>query len=185
LSGGVLTSVRRSLLAVFGALVVAAVWLWIARAPETRPGTLRPAMVASSLPPTALPVASPPPVELVPPPTELASPSNHAPSVRPADDSEHLRELQRLRSADPDLALARALDEDARRPDTGGVAEARRALIVTLLVDEGDLQAARERARDYTKRYPESRYLPLVQGLTGVHPRPSPREMAALSAASR
>jgi len=78
---------------------------------------------------------------------------------------------------DKPRALELALEGDARLPASGTLAEARRALIVTLLVDLDRMPEARDRARRFTSEYPASDYLPLVQGVTGVHPRPRPSEL--------
>lgn len=98
--------------------------------------------------------------------------------VSSAPDAEQLlRELEPLSITDKPLALERALAADARLSSEGVMAEARRALIVTLMVDTERMPAARERAREFIRRYPESRYLPLVQGTTGIHPRPTPSQL--------
>jgi len=41
----------------------------------------------------------------------------------------------------------------------------------------GSRCGARARTRKFIAEYPTSRYLPLVQGVTGIHPRPSPSQM--------
>jgi hypothetical protein len=74
---------------------------------------------------------------------------------------------------DKPRALTLALASDARSPDHGPMAEARRAMIITLLADLGRIDEARERVLPYLEAYPDSRYRPLVQGKTGIHPRPS------------
>jgi hypothetical protein len=45
-------------------------------------------------------------------------------------------------------------------------------MIITLLVDLGRMDEARERALAFIKAYPKSSYRPLIQGKTGIHPRP-------------
>jgi hypothetical protein len=62
---------------------------------------------------------------------------------------------------------------DDAYPGFGANAEARRAMIITLLVDLGRMDEARQRVSRYIEAYPDSRYLPLVEGKTGIHPRPS------------
>jgi hypothetical protein len=95
----------------------------------------------------------------------------------PAPDAERLlRELEPLAVTDKPRALALALAADETLPAQGVMAEARRALIVTLMVDTDRMSDARERARAFIRQYPESRYLPIVKGTTGVHPRPRPSE---------
>jgi hypothetical protein len=88
-----------------------------------------------------------------------------------------LRELEPLAVSDKPRALELALAADTQLPVTGVLAEARRALIVTLLVDTARMNEARERARWFMRAYPDSRYLPLIQGVTGLHPRPRPSEL--------
>jgi hypothetical protein len=95
----------------------------------------------------------------------------------PPDAEQLLRELEPLSITDKPLALSRALAADARLSPEGVMAEARRALIVTLMVDTERMPEARERAREFIRRYPQSRYRPLVQGTTGIHPRPSPSQL--------
>jgi hypothetical protein len=88
-----------------------------------------------------------------------------------------LHELEPLAVTDKARALALALEADQKLPHSGIFAEARRALIVTLLVDLQRMPEARQRARDFSRSFADSRYLPLVQGVTGVHPRPRPSEL--------
>jgi hypothetical protein len=102
-----------------------------------------------------------------------APPTKAAPSEAEA----LLRRLEPLAVTDKAHALQLALEGDARLPASGVFAEARRALIVTLLVDLDRMDEARARARSFTAEYPASGYLPLVQGVTGVHPRPRPSEL--------
>lgn len=109
-----------------------------------------------------------------PPPLAAAVTAAHR-AVEPAEQL--LRELEPLAVFDKPAALARALAADAQLPAQGVMAEARRALIVTLMVDTQRISEARTRAREFIGQYPESRYLPLVKGLTGVHPRPRPSEL--------
>jgi hypothetical protein len=93
------------------------------------------------------------------------------------DPESLLHELEALAVNDKPRALAVALSADDHLPAAGVLAEARRAFIVTLLVDLQRMSEARERAREFTRSYPTSRYVPLVQGVTGVHPRPRPSEL--------
>jgi hypothetical protein len=88
-----------------------------------------------------------------------------------------LRRLEPLAVSDKPRALQLALEADSTLSTSGVMAEARRALIVSLLVDLDRMSEARARAQQFGAEYPASRYLPLVQGVTGVHPRPRPSEM--------
>jgi hypothetical protein len=128
---------------------------------------------------------SQPPVDEATPAAASSLPSRSAPlnaamapiSARAFDPAEQLlRELEPLSVTDRPAALARALEADARLPAQGVMAEARRALIVTLMVDTQRMSDARARAREFIQHYPDSRYLPLVKGVTGIHPRPRPSE---------
>lgn len=112
-------------------------------------------------------------------PTGRFTPAPASAALQPAADEPEqlLRQLEQQSATDKLGALARALEADTRLPESGVMAEARRALIVTLLVDTGDMAAARARTRDFIQRYPDSRYRRLVQGVTGIHPRPSPSSM--------
>jgi len=113
-----------------------------------------------------------------PAPALLAAASVDTTLARADLDAEaNLRELDALSRTDKPRALELALDADARLSSTGIFAEARRALIVTLFADLGRHGEARAHARSFTERYPSSRYLPLVQGVSGVHPRPRPSQL--------
>lgn len=129
---------------------------------------------AASVIPTEAPAkASPAPTaEVVVAATVAPSPRHSAP-----DAEQLLRELEVLSLTDKPLALSRALAGDELLSPQGVMAEARRALIVTLMVDTERMPEARARAREFIRRYPDSRYRPLVQGTTGIHPRPSPSQL--------
>ncbi|HEY5961409.1 MAG TPA: hypothetical protein VIV60_32850, partial [Polyangiaceae bacterium] len=73
---------------------------------------------------------------------------------------------------EPSRALELALAGDRWYSDRGRPAEARRAMIVSLLVDTGNMSEARVWTRRFIEQYPESSYRPMVQGKTGIHPRP-------------
>lgn len=92
--------------------------------------------------------------------------------VRPTTPEQYWRNLEELRLDDRERALAYALMGEEWYPDTGKPAEARRAMIVTLLVELGRMPEARDRTRAFIQKYPHSPYRRLVQGLTGIHPRP-------------
>jgi hypothetical protein len=143
-------------------------YLYLPRSP-TNP----PTATAPGAPPEAPLLATPsPPLK-----TETLTAAVQSP-LPPAPDAEQLlRELEPLSITDKPLALSRALAADARLSPAGVMAEARRALIVTLMVDTERMPEARVRAREFIRRYPQSRYLPLVQGTTGIHPRPTPSQL--------
>lgn len=137
--------------------------------------------VRSSSPPPPVAAGEEPALQTAPPPTntEWLAVSATQPTETPAPDAEQvLRELEPLAATDKPLALSRALAADARLSSEGVMAEARRALIVTLLVDTERMPEARARTREFIRRYPGSRYVPLVQGVTGIHPRPLPSRRA-------
>jgi hypothetical protein len=116
----------------------------------------------------------PAPLRRSPPLTAAVTAAGH----RVADPAEQLlRELEPLAVGDKPAALARALAADAQLPAQGVMAEARRALIVTLMVDTQRMSEARERAHEFIRQYPDSQYSPLVKGVTGIHPRPRPSEL--------
>jgi hypothetical protein len=151
------------------ALLVGALcwWLWLRPAKPDRASEPR-AVLSSAVPLVALSQPTARDVTVQPAPT--------ASIPAAADDEALLRELERLSATDKPLALARALEADRAGQATGSLAEARRALVVTLLVDLERWSEARVRARDFIALYPESRYRRLVQGATGIHPRPRPSE---------
>ena len=91
---------------------------------------------------------------------------------KPDSEQAYLRELFRLNGVDKPRALAYARQGDAWYPSAGVGAEARKAMAITLLVDLGDMEAARRETRSFIATYPNSAYRPLVQGVTGIHPRP-------------
>lgn len=92
--------------------------------------------------------------------------------LQPSTPEEYWQHLEELRRTDKEQALAYALAGDEWYPDSGKPAEARRAMIVTLLVDLGRMSEARERTHAFIKQYPQSPYRRLAQGVTGIHPRP-------------
>lgn len=83
-----------------------------------------------------------------------------------------MHELMQLESTDKESALALARRGETWYPSNGRAAEARKALIVTLLADLNRMDEARGLARAFMAAFPGSEYLPLVQGATGIHPRP-------------
>jgi len=90
-----------------------------------------------------------------------------------ADEDEYLRELARLNRTDQRRALELVHQGERWYSASGVRAEARQAMGITLLVDLGEMAEARARARRFLAEHPSSRYRPLVQGVTGIHPRPS------------
>jgi hypothetical protein len=109
-------------------------------------------------------------------PTRAASFTTPARLPLVPEDEAVLRQLEPLSVTDKPRALELALAADRRLPDKGAMAEARRALIVTLLVDTQRMAEARSRAREFFRLYATSRYVPLVRGVTGLHSRPTLRE---------
>lgn len=91
---------------------------------------------------------------------------------KPDSPEGYWQQLEDLQRTDKARALAYALQGDEWYPDTGRPAEARRAMTITLQVELGQMSEARERTRDFIQRYPDSPYRPLIQGVTGIHPRP-------------
>lgn len=92
--------------------------------------------------------------------------------AKPESERAYFQELARLQAVDKPRALAFARQGDAWYPATGENAEARKAMVVTLLVDLGNMEEARRETRAFIAAYPQSSYRPLVQGVTGIHPRP-------------
>lgn len=90
----------------------------------------------------------------------------------PASPELYWKELEELERTDQKRALDYAFAGEEWYPEQGKAAEARRAKIVTLLVALGRMPEARERTRRFIELYPNSPYRRLVQGVTGIHPRP-------------
>lgn len=93
-------------------------------------------------------------------------------SSKPDSEQAYFRELARLNAVDKPHALELARRGDDWYGTTGANAEARKAMAITLLVDLGDMEQARRETRAFVLAYPQSSYRPLVQGVTGIHPRP-------------
>ncbi len=145
--------------------VVAIAGLWGLRREAPPPSTPDRASAREPEPLSSEPVASAAPL----PPAPTQSPPEPG---APRSEEELARELSRLNATDKPRALALALATDDTYPSTGVYAEARRAMIITLLVDLNRFDEARERVYPFLKAYPESPYVPLVEGKTGIHPRP-------------
>ncbi len=109
------------------------------------------------------------PAPTSPPDTRATAPAALRP---PATERDYWSHLEALERSDKERALAYALAGDEWYEAEGKPAEARRAKIVTLLVDLGRMQEARSRTRQFIEQYPNSPYRRLVQGVTGIHPRP-------------
>lgn len=88
-------------------------------------------------------------------------------------EAEYLEQLTELNRTDKQAALTLAEKGDHWYASTGKLAEARRAMRITLLVDLDRMPEARALTREFIARYPDSPYRRLVQGVTGIHPRPS------------
>lgn len=91
----------------------------------------------------------------------------------PLPEREYLEQLRALNFTDKSAALVLAEKGEEWYSNTGRNAEARRAMRITLLVDLARMSEARALTRDFIAQYPESPYRRLVQGVTGIHPRPS------------
>jgi len=166
-----MSTLSRKLVApvLLGGLTVLAWQFWPHQAAPLAPSAVAPA-AHSPLREPVTPVA----LKAVAGPTTQAVAVN---SVVESDDVVILRQLDQLAASDKPRALEFALAADELLPDTGVFAEARRALIVTLSVDVQHMSEARERAKQFIAAYPTSPYLTLVQGVTGLHSRPSPSQM--------
>jgi hypothetical protein len=117
---------------------------------------------------------APAPSSSLPPPSpvERAEVVVSTSLAQPASEDAFLQRLLQLNRTDKPGALELARRGEGWYSDEGVRAEARKAMIVTLLVDLGHMSEARTEVREFIRRYPESRYRPLVQGVTGIHPRP-------------
>lgn len=110
--------------------------------------------------------------------TELHPTLTVRPVVPALDDSplpedEYLEQLRALNFTDKNAALTFAEKGEQWYSETGRSAEARRAMRITLLVDLDRMSEARTLTREFIAQYPESPYRKIVQGVTGIHPRPS------------
>lgn len=98
---------------------------------------------------------------------------------KPATAQEYFRTLEALRRSAPEEALRWVERGEEWYGKAGPEAEARDAMQVTLLVDLGRMREARAVTDRFIVEYPDSQYRPLVQGMTGIHPRPGPPEHVA------
>jgi hypothetical protein len=139
--------------------------------------TARAAPHPAPAPVERVPAAVAPPTEarVVPPPPSTApvpAPSTALVDSKPESERVYMRELARLAQTDKPRALSFAKEGDEWYANSGDTAEARKAMVVTLLVDLGDMEEARELTRRFIAAFPRSPYRPIVQGVTGIHPRP-------------
>jgi hypothetical protein len=156
-----------------GAAVLLGLGLWFAlrRGPEEKASSQRNevhevAPVAATDPATAEPKDEPAPAPLTRPKTD----TNRPPF---ASEEDYLRTLDELNRTDKRRALELVRKGDDWYSSSGVNAEARQAMGITLLVDLGRMDEARARTRRFIAEHPTSRYRPLVQGVTGIHPRPT------------
>jgi hypothetical protein len=161
---------RRLLGAVWLGSVVAAGWLLLLRGSEVPQQVER--ATASAAARVEAPALAPSGALPLPSPVERAEVVASTSPQQPASEDAFLQRLLELNRTDKPRALELARRGEGWYSDEGVRAEARKAMIVTLLVDLGHMSEARTEARELIRRYPESRYLPLVQGVTGIHPRP-------------
>jgi hypothetical protein len=157
--------------ALAGVLACLGIAAWLRRTPDEtpRPRTRREGSTVAHTPPSA--GRENESSANVSPPVPTASAIRVDPS-RPESEEIFWHELERLHSSDKPRALVLARKGDDWYSAVGKPAEARKAMIVTLLVDLGRMEDARVLARRFIAAYPDSPYRPLVQGVTGIHPRP-------------
>lgn len=158
-------------------IVLALIYFGLARRPEAAvekaPQSTVLLVTKSQEPSRGAPSAEPPraaepapvePIEQATAPVETFA--------KPETEEDYWTKLEALKKTDKKRALAYAFQGEEWYAEAGKPAEARRAMIVTLMVDLGQMEQARERSRDFIKLYPDSPYRRLVQGVTGIHPRP-------------
>lgn len=104
---------------------------------------------------------------------QIASQTPGEPSEREAPpERDYFVRLQSLYRTDKEAALEWARSGEDWYGDASPHTDARRAVAITALVDLGRMKQARREVREFIERHPDSRYRPLVQGVTGIHPRP-------------
>ncbi len=157
------------LTAVLTAISVAlAVWLLWPSATTEHAHSREPALIAG-VSADSEPAQQPPPAQDT---SVLAATAPQQPtSIAQLNDS--LRTLEQLSATDKQKALAHARETAEIFPKTGVQAEARSAKEITLLVELNRMSEARQLVYEFIKTHPDSRYRPLVQGVTGIHPRPT------------
>jgi len=90
-----------------------------------------------------------------------------------ASEDDYLRALEQLSQTDKQRALELVRKGNGWYSGSGVRAEARQAMGITLLVDLGEMAEARVLTRHFIAEHPTSPYRQLVQGVTGIHPRPT------------
>ncbi|HEY4106742.1 MAG TPA: hypothetical protein VGM44_22735 [Polyangiaceae bacterium] len=92
-----------------------------------------------------------------------------APSApTPPTESALMDELRRFKDADPEFAIARAREGNARFPDSADAPE-RSSILIHALAAEGRASEARGEAEDMVNRYPDSEWVREVERFTGAH----------------
>ncbi|HEX3776386.1 MAG TPA: hypothetical protein VHV51_18065 [Polyangiaceae bacterium] len=102
---------------------------------------------------------------------ELPAPSAPAamPSApTPPTESALMDELRRFKDADPEFAIERAREENARFPNSADAPE-RTSILIHALAAEGRASEARGEAEDMVNRYPDSEWVREVERFTGAH----------------
>jgi hypothetical protein len=158
---------RAARIAALGAVGAVAIIVVLLRRGREMPALRRLPPTASTPAESATCTMSSAAAATVPAPRAPGSASN-----RPHSEDQFMHELMQLESTDKEGALALARKGEAWYSNSGKPAEARKAMIVTLLADLNRMDEARSLARAFMAAFPDSEYLPLVQGATGIHPRP-------------
>jgi hypothetical protein len=138
---------------------------------------------APSRAPTVRVIPSPPPLaatpsvvpaQAAPPPPAASKKPQRSPALtRPADpgaELELLERAQRAMKADPKAALA-LLAEHERAFPRGDFVQEREMLAVEALQATGQLHAARQRASNFLRRFPDSSHIPRLELLLHAPPR--------------
>lgn len=144
-----------------------------AAASATRVASTDAAPLDEARPTPALVAPAAPMVPEPAPPLAHAAPASDN-LTRPSSPELYWQKLEELGETDKGRALDYALKGEEWYPSSGKLAEALRAMTITLLVDLGRMPEARERTRAFIAQYPDSPYRRLAQGVTGIHPRPGP-----------
>lgn len=159
-------SFRSSAAVLFAAALLGfALFAW----PETAPAVRERGPTAARAPETSRPTKNSSVFLSGAAPTSKSSPDQ----TRVSTAEQYLRQLDALSRSDKAAALKLAQKPAEGFPEHGVLAEAREALSITLLVDLGRMAEARDEVRRFIQSHPQSRYRPLVQGVTGIHPRPT------------
>lgn len=163
---------RRKTAVATGTLLAGAVlWLLVRGSDSQKSSTPRQRPAATSeAPKPPLPMSAVASVEAAIPAAAPRVPPSRSPY--PSED-DYLRAIEQLNATDKPRALELVQQGEQWYPNSGVRTEAREAMGITLLVDLGEMEEARVRTRRFIAQHPESPYRPLVQGVTGIHPRPS------------